>query len=35
MDGRENAPVYNIAGQKVNNYYKGIVIKSGKKFIIK
>lgn len=35
MDGRENAPVYNIAGQKVNNYYKGIVIKNGKKFIIK
>ncbi|MCH5234690.1 MAG: hypothetical protein J1E16_05300 [Muribaculaceae bacterium] len=30
-----NAPVYNVMGQKVNNDYKGIVIKNGKKFIRK
>ena len=29
----ENAPVYNLFGQKVNDTYKGIVIKNGKKFI--
>ncbi|MCH5240996.1 MAG: hypothetical protein J1F67_01040 [Muribaculaceae bacterium] len=28
-----NAPVYNVMGQKVNDDYKGIVIKNGKKFI--
>lgn len=28
-----NAPVYNIAGQKVNAAYKGIVIKNGRKVI--
>lgn len=27
-----NAPMYNLAGQRVNNSYKGIVIKNGKKF---
>ena len=27
-----NAPMYNLAGQRVNNTYKGIVIKNGKKF---
>ena len=31
----ENAPVYNVMGQKVNDDYKGIVIKNGKKFIRK
>ena len=30
-----NAPAYNLAGQKVNNSYKGVVIKAGKKFIQK
>ena len=30
-----NAPAYNLAGQKVNNSYKGVVIKTGKKFIQK
>ena len=30
-----NAPVYNLAGQKVNGSYKGIVIKNGKKMIKK
>ena len=28
-----NAPVYNLAGQKVNNSFKGLVIKGGKKFV--
>lgn len=28
-----NAPIYNLAGQKVGKSYKGIVIKNGKKFI--
>ena len=30
-----NAPVYNLAGQKVNNSFKGLVIKAGKKFVVK
>ncbi len=30
-----NGPVYNTVGQKVSNNYKGIVIKNGKKFILK
>lgn len=29
----ENAPVYNLAGQKVNKEAKGILIQNGKKFI--
>lgn len=31
----ENAPVYNVLGQRVNENYKGLVIKNGKKFIQK
>lgn len=31
----ENAPVYNLAGQRVGKSYKGIVIKNGKKYIVK
>ena len=27
--------IYNLAGQKVNAAYKGIVIKNGKKFLVK
>lgn len=30
-----NAPIYNLAGQKVNNSYKGVVLQNGKKFIVK
>lgn len=30
-----NAPMYNLAGQKVNNNYKGVVIQNGKRFIVK
>ena len=30
-----NAPAYNLAGQKVGKEYKGVVIKAGKKFILK
>lgn len=30
-----NAPVYNLAGQKVSASYKGVVIKAGKKYIQK
>ena len=30
-----NAPIYNLAGQKVNNDYKGVVIQNGKKFMNK
>ena len=30
-----NAPMYNVAGQKVNANYKGIVLQNGKKFINK
>ena len=28
-----NAPAFNLAGQRVNNSFKGIVIKNGKKYI--
>ena len=31
----ENAPAFNLAGQKVSQAYKGVVIKAGKKFIQK
>lgn len=31
----DNAPMYNLAGQKVANSYKGLVIKNGKKFMNK
>lgn len=31
----DNAPVYNVSGQRVGTAYKGLVIKSGKKFIRK
>ena len=31
----ENGAIYNLAGQKVNASYKGVVIKDGKKFIQK
>ena len=34
-DADANAPVYNLAGQKVSTSYKGVVIKAGKKFIQK
>ena len=30
-DDDDNAPVYNLAGQRVDNGYKGVVIKKGKK----
>ena len=30
-----NAPVFNLSGQRVDNSYKGIVIKNGKKFMKK
>ena len=30
-----NTPAYNLAGQKVNNGFKGIVVKDGKKFVNK
>jgi hypothetical protein len=30
-----NAPAYNLAGQKVSNDFKGIVVKDGKKFVNK
>ena len=31
----ENAPAYNLAGQKVSDSYKGVVIKGGKKVVVK
>ena len=30
-----DAPAYNLAGQKVNNSFKGIVVKNGKKVVVK
>ena len=34
-ENNADAPAYNLAGQKVNEGYKGIVIKNGKKFMVK
>lgn len=34
-DATLNAPAYNLAGQKVSESYKGVVIKAGKKFVQK
>ena len=31
----ENAPIYNLAGQRVSKDYKGVVIQNGKKFVRK
>ena len=31
----ENAPLYNLKGQRVNSDYKGLVIKNGKKYVVK
>ena len=31
----DNAPAYNLAGQKVNDSFKGIVIKNGRKVVVK
>ena len=30
-----NTPAFNISGQRVNNSFKGLVIKNGKKFFVK
>lgn len=35
LTASENSAMYNLAGQRVSNSYKGIVIKNGKKFINK
>lgn len=34
-DQLKNAPAYNVAGQRVNEGYKGLIIKGGKKMIVK
>jgi hypothetical protein len=31
----ESSAIYNLAGQKVDASYKGVVIKNGKKYVIK
>ena len=33
--GKTSSAIYNLAGQKVNNNFKGIVVKEGKKFVNK
>jgi len=35
VDENVDAPVYNVAGQRVNDAYKGIVVKNGKKYLNK
>ena len=35
VEAAENAAIYNVAGQRVNATYKGIVIKNGKKYLNK
>lgn len=34
-EANTNAPAYNVAGQRVNQGYKGLVIKGGKKYVVK
>ncbi|MBQ8655677.1 MAG: hypothetical protein IJ527_01240 [Prevotella sp.] len=34
-DTQQNAPIYNLAGQRVDREYKGVVIQNGKKFMQK
>lgn len=34
-DQLKNAPAYNVAGQRVNEGYKGLIIKGGKKIVVK
>ena len=35
IDTDANAPMYNLAGQRVDKDYKGVVIKNGKKVVVK
>ena len=35
VDNNVSTAAYNLAGQRVSNSYKGIVVKNGKKFIVK
>lgn len=35
VETNDNAPAYNLAGQKVNDSFKGVVIKNGKKVVVK
>ncbi len=35
VETEDSAPAYNLAGQKVNDSFKGIVIKNGKKVVVK
>ena len=35
IEVNENAPIYNLAGQRVGKDYKGVVVQNGKKFIKK
>ena len=34
-DADDNAPIYNLAGQRVGKNYKGVVIKNGRKVVMK
>ncbi len=34
-DANVDAPCYNLAGQKVNDNYKGVVLQNGRKYIVK
>ena len=35
LDQDANAPAYNLGGQKVSTTYRGLVIKNGRKFMVK
>ena len=35
MTAEDGSPIYNLSGQRVENSYKGLVIKNGKKVVIK
>jgi len=34
-DKTNNGAIYNLSGQRVNNSYKGLVIKNGQKYVVK
>ena len=34
-DTNADSPLYNLAGQRVSKSYKGVVIKNGKKVLVK
>ena len=32
---QQDAPVYNLSGQRVGSHYRGLVVRNGKKYMVK